>query len=107
MAVTFDTNTEEWRINELLKEVIDPELGVNIVDLGLIYGIDYVKDDSISVRMTLSTPACPLGDVIMKNARETIERYYSQYKVNIELVWEPQWSPEMVTDEGKAMLNMM
>ncbi len=108
MAKKFDPNSEEWKINELLKEVIDPEIGVNIADLGLIYGIDYNETEkSIHIDMTLSTPACPLGDVIIKNARETIERYYPEYKINIELVWEPQWSPDMVSDEGKAMLNMM
>ncbi len=107
MAIKFDPNSEEFKINELLKEVIDPEIGVNIADLGLIYGIDFKEGESIDVKMTLSTPACPLGDVIIKNARETIARYYPEYKINIELVWEPAWSPEMLTDEGKAMLNMM
>ena len=57
--------------------------------------------------MTLSTPACPLGDVIISNAQQTIERYYKEEKVQIELVWEPTWSPEMVTPDGKTALDMM
>ena len=107
MAKTFDPNSEEFKINEILKEVIDPEIDINIVDLGLIYGIEYKKGESISVDMTLSTPACPLGDVIVSNAQQTIERFYKEEKVSIQLVWEPTWSPEMVTPEGKNALDMM
>ncbi len=107
MAKTFDTNSEEFKINNILKEVIDPEININIVDLGLIYGIEYKKAESISVDMTLSTPACPLGDVIISNAQQTIERFYTEEKVSIQLVWEPTWSPEMVTPEGKEALDMM
>ncbi len=107
MAKTFDANSEEFKINELLKAVIDPEININIVDLGLIYEIDYKKGESISVDMTLSTPACPLGDVIVSNAQQTIERSYPDEKVSIQLVWEPTWSPEMVTPEGKVALDMM
>ncbi|MEN8119136.1 MAG: metal-sulfur cluster assembly factor [Bacteroidota bacterium] len=107
MAKTFDPKSEEFTINELLKEVIDPEIDINIVDLGLIYGIKYKKGESISVDMTLSTPACPLGDVIVSNAQQTIERFYKEEKVSMQLVWEPSWSPEMVTPEGKKALDMM
>jgi len=107
MAKTFDSDSEEFKINEILKEVIDPEININIVDLGLIYGINYQKGESISVDMTLSTPACPLGDVIISNAQQTIERFYKDEKVSIQLVWEPTWSPEMVTPEGKGALDMM
>lgn len=107
MAKTFEVNTEEFKINELLREVIDPEINLNIVDLGLVYEIKYVKGESITVDMTLSTPACPLGDVIVSNAKQTIERYYTNEKVNINLVWEPTWSPEMVSPLGKEALDMM
>jgi len=107
MAKTFNPDSEEFKINEILKEVIDPEIDINIVDLGLIYGIEYKKGDSILVDMTLSTPACPLGDVIVSNAQQTIERFYKDEKVNIQLVWEPAWSPEMVTPEGKEALDMI
>ncbi len=107
MAKTFDPNSEEFKIYEVLKEVIDPEININIVDLGLIYDIIYKKGESISVDMTLSTPACPLGDVIISNAQQTIERVYTEEKVSIQLVWEPTWSPEMVTPEGKEALDML
>ena len=107
MAKTFDPNSEEFKIYEVLKEVIDPEININIVDLGLIYDIVYKKGESISVDMTLSTPACPLGDVIISNAQQTIERFYKDEKVSIQLVWEPTWSPEMVTPEGKEALDML
>lgn len=107
MAKTFDPSSEEFKIYEVLKEVIDPEININIVDLGLIYDIKYKKGESISVDMTLSTPACPLGDVIISNAQQTIERSYKDEKVSIQLVWEPTWSPEMVTPEGKEALDML
>ena len=107
MAKIFDPNSEEFKIYEVLKEVIDPEININIVDLGLIYDIKYIKGESISVDMTLSTPACPLGDVIISNAQQTIERVYTEEKVSIQLVWEPTWSPEMVTPEGKEALDML
>ena len=106
MAKTYEENTEEYRINELLKEVIDPELNLNIVDLGLVYNVIYVENERIKVEMTLSTPACPLGDVIVSNVQQTIQRAYDSYAVEVELVWEPAWSPEMVSPDGKNALNL-
>jgi len=106
MAKTYLENTEEFKINELLKVVIDPELNLNIVDLGLVYDIKYVENERVKVDMTLSTPACPLGDVIMSNVQQTIQRAYNGYTVEVELVWEPAWSPEMVSPEGKKALDL-
>jgi len=106
MAKTYDVTSEEYKINELLKAVIDPELNLNIVDLGLVYNIEYAENKTVKIEMTLSTPACPLGDVIMSNVQQTIQRSYTNYSVEVELVWEPAWSPEMVSPEGKNALNL-
>ncbi len=105
MAKIYESNTEEYKINEMLKGVIDPEIGINIVDLGLVYKIDYIENKSIGIEMTLSTPACPLGDVIISNVEHILKRSYQDYSISVNLVWEPEWNPEMVSPEGKEALN--
>ncbi len=108
MALEFEKGTKAYEINEALREVIDPELNVNIVDLGLIYGILVEEDEKlISIDVTLSAPGCPLGDVILNNVLQTTKRNFPGYEVTVNLVWEPQWNPSMVTDEGKRLLNLM
>jgi metal-sulfur cluster biosynthetic enzyme len=99
-------NTEEKQMNELLRGVIDPELMVNIVDLGLVYGIKYNEaDKQIDVALTLTSPGCPLGGVIIEDAQKTLEISYPDCNVDINLVWEPVWSVEMLTERGKAELG--
>ena len=97
---------EEAKVLEVLKQVPDPEVNVNIVDLGLIYLVD--KDDekkTITIDMTLSTPGCPVGDTIIQHVQNILEVTYPGYEVKVNLVWEPQWTPELITEEGKAQLN--
>jgi metal-sulfur cluster biosynthetic enzyme len=97
---------KEKEIAQLLKTVIDPEVAVNIVDLGLIYEISLDEDNkSIHIVMTLSTRGCPLGDVIMQNVQVVLDANYPDYKNDVELVWEPMWSPEMITDAGKEAIE--
>ncbi len=99
-------STAENNIMELLRDVIDPELMVNIVDLGLIYGVTYNEQDKqIDVALTLTSPGCPMGGIIIEDAQHSVEADYPGFKVNINLVWEPEWSPEKLTDEGKAALG--
>jgi len=97
-------NEKESKIKDILKEVIDPEVEVNIVDLGLIYEIKS-KEGVSSIIMTLSTPACPLGDVIILNVEESIKKEYPEEEVHVELVFDPPWTPEMVSPEGKRLLS--
>lgn len=87
-----------------LQEVMDPELCINIVDLGLVYDIT-VEDKNIRISMTLSTPACPMGGIITANAKLAVEQMLVGYECNVALVWEPAWGPEMVSEEGKAELG--
>ena len=100
------TNSEQ-NILQLIKTVIDPEVAINIVDLGLIYEIHHnPADKEIHVVMTLSARGCPVGDAIMQHVETAVQASYIDHKVQVELVWEPQWNPGMITEEGKAALNM-
>lgn len=95
----------EDKIYELLKTVIDPEVDVNVVDLGLIYDIK-INGNDVEVVMTLSTPGCPLGDTIMENISQVIVANIPDVKVDVQLVWEPAWTPELISPEGKVALGM-
>jgi metal-sulfur cluster biosynthetic enzyme len=97
---------EEVKVYEILKQVPDPEVGVNIVDLGLIYKV--VKNDEVNtldVDVTLSTPGCPVGDTIIQHIQTILEVNYPAYTVSVDLVWEPQWNPEMISEEGLQELK--
>ncbi len=97
---------EEAKVLEILKQVPDPEVEVNIVDLGLVYLVD-VDDEkkTITVDMTLSTPGCPVGDTIIQHVQTVLEINYPDYDVKVNLVWDPQWTPELISEEGRAQLN--
>lgn len=97
---------EERKIYDILKEVIDPELMVNIIDLGLVNKVLMDNESNlINIEMTLSSRGCPLGDVIFENVNQVILGKYPDYTVDIQLVWDPLWSPEMITEEGKKILG--
>lgn len=89
----------------ILRNVIDPELGVNIVDLGLVYDVRY-KDGGMIVIMTLSSPSCPLGEVIFMQVVEVLEQHYPDWSIKVDLVWQPEWNPKMISSEGKQLLGM-
>lgn len=89
---------------ELLKLVYDPELGISIIDLGLVYDIQ-CEDRKVYVKMTLTTPGCPMHDMITGGVDFILRDRLDVDEVEIDVVWEPQWSPEMISAEGKAMLN--
>jgi len=95
----------EIELLELLKEVIDPEVEINIVDMGLIYKLTYDGEGIVNIDLTFSTPSCPLGDTIMTNIRETINQKYPDFIVSIDLVFEPKWTPAMISDDGRKMLG--
>jgi metal-sulfur cluster biosynthetic enzyme len=89
-----------------LHQVADPELGINIVDLGLVYNI-VVKgpEKEILVDMTLSTPSCPLGSFITGHVTTALKDALPQYNPVVNLVWEPKWNADMITPQGKAELG--
>jgi metal-sulfur cluster biosynthetic enzyme len=93
--------TPEEKIREALKKVIDPELGVSIVDLGLIYDVRY-ENGVAEVEMTLTSPGCPLAPIIDKKIKEALKEVGEVKDLTVELVWDPPWSKELMSDELKA-----
>lgn len=95
----------EVALLDALKTVIDPELMVNVVDLGLVYAVD-VAETKVSVEMTLTSPACPAGPQIIQQSRMALERVPGVKDVEIRLVMSPPWSPERMTDEARDQLGI-
>jgi len=93
-------------IIETLRLVIDPELHVNIVDLGLVYGakVDEIGRQ-IDIEMTLSSSYCPMGESILSAVKSCIENHYPGYSCKVNLVWEPTWTYDSITEEGKRLLG--
>ncbi|MFB6200202.1 MAG: metal-sulfur cluster assembly factor [Candidatus Nanohaloarchaea archaeon] len=90
----------EEEVKQQLKEVVDPELDVNIVDLGLLREIE-IEDEEVYVLMTLTTPGCPLHSVFDEMVSEKVKELEGVEKVDVELTFDPRWSPEDMTEEGK------
>ena len=96
---------DQETITTALRTVKDPELNVNIVDLGLVYTIQ-ARDDEVDVEMTLTSPACPAGPEILRNAVTAIEAIDGVVKANVKLVMSPPWSPDRMSDEARDELGM-
>ena len=90
---------------EALRDVVDPELGINVVDLGLVYGIDVDADRVATLDMTLTSAACPLTDVIEDQARAALDGVVSDFRIN--WVWMPPWGPESITEDGREQLRAL
>ncbi len=97
--------TEE-QVRAVLKNYYDPEIPINIVDLGLVYGIKIDdKNKKIKVIMTLTSPGCPLYAQISEDVKRRVEEHTS-YETVVEIVWEPRWTQEMMSEEAKAMIGL-
>ena len=83
-----------------LRQVVDPELGCNIVDLGLIYSVE-IRDDQVRVTMTLTTPGCPMHDSISEGVRLALLGMDGVNDAEVEVVWDPPWHPSMMTEQGR------
>ena len=95
-------------IEKILKDIPDPELGVSIVDLGLVYGVDLdAKTGRVIVKMTLTTIGCPLFELIANPIREAVGKLKGVKSVEVELTFEPPWTPDRLTSEAKAQLGMV
>jgi metal-sulfur cluster biosynthetic enzyme len=92
-------------IEEALKDVVDPELGINVVDLGLVYGLHLEDDESLTIDMTLTSAACPLTDVIEDQTQSALEGLVVRWVIN--WVWMPPWGMEMITDDGRDQLRAL
>src|SRR3954469_21840915 len=96
---------DQESILDALRTVKDPELNVNVVDLGLVYTIQ-THDDQVDVEMTLTTPACPAGPEILRNAVGAVEKIDGVSKANVRLVMSPPWSPDRMSDEARDQLGI-
>jgi metal-sulfur cluster biosynthetic enzyme len=97
--MTLPTDDAVW---DALRTVNDPEVGMNVVDLGLVYGVE-VDGADVSVRLTMTSPACPLGDVIVENAAAVIRAAAPGARtVDIALVWDPPWTPDRMSEAARA-----
>lgn len=104
----MDKQQVEERIVEVLKTVYDPEIPANIYDLGLIYRVDYNKEDgSLDIDMTLTAPGCPLADFIMEDVRQKVLAVEGVKTAQVNLVFEPEWTQDMMSDEAKMDLGFM
>lgn len=103
-----DTLQTQERVIEVLRTVFDPEIPVNIYDLGLIYKID-LNDDAteLSVDMTLTAPNCPAADFILEDVRQKLETISGLSKVDVQLVFEPEWNKDMMSEEAKVELGFL
>lgn len=102
------TNNEKFCDKALaaLHQVMDPEIGLNIVDLGLLYQIDFDEDNrEIYMTMTLTTQFCPMGDSIRSSAGNALQDAFPEYRIYIDIVFDPPWSAERISEEGQKFLN--
>lgn len=97
---------DEDRILDVLSCVVDPDVHVNIVDLGLIYGIT-VEENKIVVDMTLTSPTCPMADFLQDSAKNAVQSLYRDADVSINLTFDPPWDSNMITEKGKMELGLL
>ena len=102
---TSGSSVSDDDLMEALKDVVDPELGINVVDLGLIYGVSIDESAVATIDMTLTSAACPLTDVIEDQTRTALEGLVNDFR--IDWVWIPPWGPDKITDEGREMLRAL
>jgi metal-sulfur cluster biosynthetic enzyme len=104
---TMDTagNPEIEDILEAMRDVVDPELGVNVVDLGLVYGVTVESDRTATIDMTLTSAACPLTDVIEDQTQVALDGLVQDFRIN--WVWLPPWGPEKITEDGREQLRAL
>jgi metal-sulfur cluster biosynthetic enzyme len=105
MSESSATITPEDDVFEALKDVVDPELGINVVDLGLVYGVQVDDGNVATIDLTLTSAACPLTDVIEDQTRAALDGLVADYRIN--WVWMPPWGPDKITDDGREMLRAL
>jgi metal-sulfur cluster biosynthetic enzyme len=100
------TATVEGVLEVLRQNVHDPEIGLNIVDLGLVYGVEVKDGKIVNITMTLTSPGCPIGPQIIGGVQTYLQRAYPDLdEINVHIVWTPMWSPDMMSQEAKDQLG--
>jgi len=97
---------EDDIFENILSHVMDPEIEIDIINLGLVYDIKYDGNKTVDVLMTLSTPSCPLSDAIVQSVEESIKNKYPGFNVLVELTFDPPWSAALISEKGKQLLGM-
>ncbi len=103
---TFELLIVKDQIVEALKTCFDPEIPVNIYELGLIYTVDVNKEGAAVINMTLTSPGCPAAQSLPPEVKEKVEQVKGVTSVQVNVVWEPRWDPSMMSEEAKLALNM-
>ena len=108
---SFDKVTEGKKVSEKniikkIKTVFDPEIPVNIYDLGLIYNLDIDKKNNIMIKMTLTTPNCPVAGSMPESVGKAVSEIEGISSIKVELVWEPKWTKDMMTEDAKLALDI-
>jgi len=104
----MDTTTRETTLSlifEALRDVYDPELGLNVVDLGLVYHVDVNEEGHVTITMTLTTPGCPMHESIAEGVGRALQDVPGVTGGEIRLVWDPPWDPSSMTGEGRRLLG--
>jgi metal-sulfur cluster biosynthetic enzyme len=102
-----ELSTEQEDVLEALRDVVDPELGINVVDLGLVYGVDVDAERIATIDMTLTSAACPLTDVIEDQSRTALVGAGLVNELRINWVWNPPWGPDKITEDGREQLRAL
>ncbi len=106
MTAEEKLNIEE-KVVEMLRTVYDPEIPVDIYSLGLVYKIDLADDGALTVDMTLTAPNCPMADFILEDVRQKLESIDGVTSVNVNIVFEPEWTQDMMSEEAKLELGLL
>jgi FeS assembly SUF system protein len=97
---------QERLITENLKQIYDPEIPMNIVDLGLIYGFEW-KENDVTLKMTLTAPGCPVAGILAEEVKTAIEKVPNIHSAKVDMIWDPPWSPERMSDFAKRQFGYM
>jgi len=101
----MSTITQE-QVLDSLRQCMDPEVPINIVDLGLIYGVNVSDDNKVDVKLTMTTRGCPLHDTLVSDVKRYVNKVSGVNDVNVEIVWDPPWTPDKMSEEAKKKLNL-
>ena len=96
-----DRSTPHWKA---LNEIIDPEVNIGIIDLGLIYQINFDKENNASVIMTLTSPACPVGPVLVQQVEDKLRMFPELNDISVQIVWEPMWNQSMIDEDIRELM---
>lgn len=101
------STVNEDQVRDSLKQCMDPEVPLSIVDMGLIYGIDVTENNDVNIKMTMTTKGCPLHETMVDDVKRYAKKVSGVNNVDVEIVWDPPWTMDKMSDEAKAMMKTM